>query len=274
MVRFKNNMIQGVGNIEMGNYANIDFVEESSNGHVLKLDRMLEYSDRFSTLGLDSAFIDKSLWYYLDKARTENPNVKQFVDLVEKVMKTSATSDALLGIKSSNFYTVLMPNNSKMNDALAAGLYPANIDVESDPAGSDKALRFLQGHFLLGQVFPDDNLPIIYPYSPMSDDPTSKVSSTILAISSDRLELTNEKTQVMAYKLKVGNSYFLRFYAKDITRGNKVLVKGNPAKSVGANNHLQVNRTKVTGTNYTRSNRMACKAVLHEVNNYLNFVDN
>jgi len=274
MVRFKNNMIQAIGNIEMGNYANIELVEETSNGHVLKLDRMLEYSDRSSTLGLDSAFMDHSLWYYLNKARTENPNVKQFVDLVEKVMKTSTTSDVLLGIKSSNFYTVLMPNNSAMSTALSAKLYPVNIDVESDPAGADKALRFLQGHFLVGQVFADDNLPIIYPYSPMSDNPTSKVSSTILAITSDRLELTNEKTQVVAYKLKVSNSYFLRFYAKNITRGNKVLVTGNPAYSVGANNHLQVNRTKVTGTSYPRSNRMACKAVLHEVNNYLYFVDN
>lgn len=274
MVRFKKNMIQAVGNIEMNNYANISFVEESSNGHVLKLDRMLEYSDRNSAQGLDTAFMDKSLWYYLNKARTENPNVKQFVDLVEKVMKTSTASDALLGIKSSNYYTVLMPNNAAMSKALSAGLYPANIDNETDPAGADKALRFLQSHFLAGQVFADDNLPIIYPFSPLSDDPTSKVVPTILAITSDRLELTNEKAQVVAYKLKIGNSYFLRFYAKNITRGNKVLVTGNPAYSVGANNHLQVNRTKVTGTNYLRSNRIACKAVLHEVNNYMNFVDN
>jgi uncharacterized surface protein with fasciclin (FAS1) repeats len=274
MIRFKNNVVQAIGNIEMNNSANLELVEESSNGHVFKLDRMLQYSDRSSSKALDTAYMDHSLWYYLDQARTENPNVKLFVDLVEKVMKTSTTSDALLGIKTSNFYTVLMPTNTAMSKALSAGLYPANIDNEADPAGSDKALRFLQGHFLVGQVFADDNLPIIYPFSPMSDNPTSKVCPTLLAISSDKLELTNEKTQVVAYKLKISNSYYLRFYAKNITRGNKVLVTGNPALSVGANNHLTVNRTKVTGTNNLRSNRMACKAVLHEVNNYLYFVDN
>jgi len=286
MVRFKQNKMQMVGDVDeersqpsVPSYVTLTPVEESSNGHVLKADRLLKYSRRTTTTP-DSMFNDRSLWYYLQLAKKENPDVSQFVDLVQKVMKSSS-SDDLLGIKASNFYTVLMPNNTAMNAAKNAQLYPTIIDPESDAKGTDKALRFCQSHFLVGKVFPDDNLPIIYPFSPLSDDAKQQICPTILTITSDRLGLTNEKTQVVAYKYWSGGTsttYSLRFYATDIKLGNTVLVQGNPAFNLGSASHLTVSRTKITARptgdyKVTRSNRMACKAVLHEVNGYLNFVD-
>jgi hypothetical protein len=275
-IRFKENLVQGVGDIDEGTYVTLTKVNEASNGHVLKADRLIKYSPTETGIG-DTAFTDKSLWHYLDQARSENPDDSVFVNLVEAVMKTSSTSDDLLGIKSSNFYTVLMPNNSAMTKARNAGLFPRNIDPDNDATGASKALRFLQAHFLVGQVFCDDNLPIIYPLSPLSDDPTSSVSPTLLGITSDELELTNEKTQVVAYKYALSSATnYLYFYAKDITRGNTVLVKGMPNLSSGRTNHVQVIRTKITGASdysKTQSNRMACKAILHTVNNYFSFTD-
>jgi len=280
MVRFKNNTIQAVGNIEDGSVVNMTKVQgDYNNGQVFELDGLLDYAPRRSETG-DAAYEDKTLWEYLDQARTENPDVKMFVDLVDSVMKTE--TGELLGVKVSNFYTVLMPNNKAMLKAQTAGLFPASIlttanYVDNDPEGVDNALRFLQGHFLVGSVFPDDNLPFIFPYSTMSDDPTCQVTPTLLAITNEDLDLTNEKTQVVAYKyMATSSTYSLRFYAKDIVRGTTKLVEGKPAKADGTNNHLQVSRTKITGAadySVTRSNRMACRAVLHEVNNYLNFID-
>jgi hypothetical protein len=114
----------------------------------------------------------------------------------------------------------------------------------------------------------------------LSDDPKQQICPTLLTITSDRLGLTNEKTQVVAYKYYsgTGTTYSLRFYATDIKRGNTVLEQGNPSVSVGAASWLTVSRTKITARatgdyKVTRSNRMACKAVIHEVNGYINFVD-
>ncbi|MDD2255878.1 MAG: hypothetical protein PHQ26_06620 [Bacteroidales bacterium] len=271
-LRFKNNKLQAIGNIEMGEEVTLTKVEEYPNGEVFSVDRPLQYSERNTPASLDTALRDKSLWFYLDKARKENPNVSKFVDLVEIVMKSS-DSEELLGIKSTNSYTVLMPTNTAMTKALNAALYPAVIDVEQDKSGYEKALRFLQGHFLQGQVLVDDNLPIIYPYSPLSDNPTSTIMPTILAVTNERLELINERTRVTAYKLKLGNNYQLRFYANSITRGNTTLVEGTPTWTAGALNHLTVQRAKATTGDYYRSNRMAARAILHEVNNYLRFED-
>jgi len=285
MVRFKNNKMQMVGDVDeernlpaVPSQITLTPVEESTNGHVFKADRLLKYSRR-TTATADSVFADRSLWYYIQLAKKENAEVSAFVDLVNAVMK-SKTNDDLLGVKAANYYTILMPNNTAMTAAKAAGLYPAIIDPESDPKGTDKALRFCQSHFLVGRVFPDDNLPIIYPFSPLSDDPKQQICPTLLTITSDRLGLTNEKTQVVAYKYYsgTGTTYSLRFYATDIKRGNTVLEQGNPSVSVGAASWLTVSRTKITARatgdyKVTRSNRMACKAVIHEVNGYINFVD-
>ena len=284
MVRFKQNKMQMVGDVDeststVTSQITLTPVEEATNGHVFRADRLMKYSRR-TTATADSIYSDRSLWYYIQLAKRENAEVSKFVDLVQKVMKTSTTSDDLLGIKAANFYTILMPNNTAMTAAQAAGLYPAIIDPETDPKGTDKALRFCQSHFIVGKVFPDDNLPIIYPFSPLSDDPKSQICPTLLTITSDKLGLTNEKTQVVAYKYYsgTGTTYSLRFYATDIKRGNTVLVQGNPAFGLGSASHLTVSRTKITARatgdyKVTRSNRLACKAVIHEVNGYFNFVD-
>jgi hypothetical protein len=284
MVRFKQNIMQMVGDVDEStstytSHITLTPVAEFPNAHVFIADSLLKYSRR-STTTLDTAYSDQSLLHYLQLARTENPEVSKFVDLVEKVMKTSTTSNDLIGVKATNFYTVLMPSNSAMNAALAAGLYPAIIDYETDPTGANKALRFVQSHFLVGKIIADDNLPIIYPFAPFADNPKEQVCSTLLSISNDSLGLINEKPKVVAYKYYAGfgTTYTLRFYAKDIVKGSTVLVKGNPAFSAGANSHLIVSRVKITyrpANDYkvTRSNRMACRAVLHEVNTYFNFVN-
>jgi uncharacterized surface protein with fasciclin (FAS1) repeats len=274
LIRFKQNKIQAVCDVEYGTYATVTPFASATNGNVFTIDQLPKYSPTNTSAGGDTMYTDRSLWYYLQQAKRDNPDDSIFVNLVSKVMLTS--TGELLGIKASNFYTVLMPNNAAMIRARNAGLFPVNILPESDPTGTDKALRFLQSHFLQGQIFADDNLSIIYPFSPLADDPSSKVCPTILSITSDALGLTNERTQVVAKKFNiVGTTNYLYFYAKNLTRGITTLVKGTPAPEVLKTNPyancLQVIRTKITGSTKNQSNQMACKAVLHTVNNYLNF---
>lgn len=281
LVRFKNNTIQGIGDVEEGSYATITPIAEYPNGHVLKVDKLMKYSPVETGVN-DTAYMDRTMWYYLNKARTENPDVEKFVDYVEVFMKNADGS--LLGINASNFYTVLMPNNTAMGKAITAGLLPSSLTVSEEPLAEEKAstnaaLRFLQGHFLQGRIIADDNLPIIYPADPQSNDYAQYTMPTILAITDDALGLANEKTQVMAYKRRASaTTNSLYFCALDITSGGEVKVKGNPAldplNTRAYTNHLAVKRAKLTNAEESaHSNRMACKAVLHEVNNYLNFVN-
>lgn len=283
VVRFKNNRIQGIGDIEDGTYATITPVAEYPNGHVLKVDRMLKYSpvESYSGGSADSAYCDRPLWYYLNKARTENTNVSTFVNYVEAFMLNS--DKELLGVSPSNFYTVLMPDNSAMTKAINAGLLPQSLAMSQQPSDEEKAfnakaVRFLQGHFLQGRILVDDNLPIIYPVDAKSDDYTRVTIPTILSVSDDKLGLTNEKTRVVAYKRRAtSSSNTMYFHATNIVSGGKIKVKGIPGDNSIANpndyrNHLAIKRTKLTSADETaRSNRLAAKAVLHEVNNYLNF---
>ena len=278
-----------VGDVDESNYnvspiveskVTLTPVETAPNGNVLMADRLLKYSRRSTPLTpADSQYTDRSLWYYIQLAGKENAEVSKFVDLVKKVMKTTSSSDELIGVKAANYYTILMPNNTAMTTALGQGLYPANIDPENDAKGADKALRFVLSHFVIGKVFPDDNLPIIYPFSPLSEDPTRQICPTMLAITNEKWGLTNVKTQVVAYKYPLSATTFqLRFYATDIKLGNTVVVQGNPSLNAGANSHQIVSRTKITARpandyKVTRSNRMACRAVIHEINGYFNFVD-
>ena len=283
LVRFKENRIQGIGDAEEGTWANVipvndhEDVVEYPNGHVLRVDKLLKYSP-LDSRDDDSAYTDRTMWYYLDLARTENPDVSLFVDYVEAFMKNA--DNTITGMKSSNFYTVLMPNNTAMKKAQAAGLLPGTAVMdEQDQSGTNKALRFLQGHFLQGRIICDDNLPIIYPVEATSDDYTSYILPTMLTITDEKLGLTNEKTRVKVYKRRASStSNTLYFCAQNITSGGQIKVKGFPEENAmneqAYRNHATVTRKKIANeSDMCHSNRMACKAVLHEVNNYIYFVN-
>ncbi len=274
MIRYKNNQLQAAGNIEDNSFVTVSKQEgDYNNGQVFNVDKLLEYSPRET--GVDDAkFKDLTLWDYLDRARTENPNVSDFVNYVEICLK-KLDSKELDGIKTEYFYTVLMPNNSAMTNAKNNGYLPTIDKITSDNANFDlnelaKATKFVNSHFLVGKVFADDGLENIYPVNPLS--PSEAVIPTILKITNEKLELVNKATQVKVYKYKSGSTWILRFEPQDVYRGNQLLIDGTIG--TGSVSYISgVNRGKVnaTATDNFRSNRIACKAVLHEVNNFLRF---
>jgi hypothetical protein len=90
---------------------------------------------------------------------------------------------------------------------------------------------------------------------------------TILKITDEKLGLTSATTRIEVTKTATG---LLNFMPQNITLGTQILVTGG----FGLSTTMRVQRGSVTGTtipNNFRSNRIACKAVLHEVNNFFTF---
>ncbi|GAB6010958.1 fasciclin domain-containing protein [Viscerimonas tarda] len=270
MIRYKDNKLQAAGNIEDGTFVTVTKEEdEFNNGYVFNTDGLLQYSPRNTKSGADK-YKDLPLWQYLVRARTENPNVSDFVNYVEKCLK-KIDSDELDGVKSELFYTALMPANSAMANARSTGHLPALDRVSGDyPDDLAKATMFINAHFLQGTVFADDGLEYLYPVNPMSVN--EALSSTLLKITNDKLNLVNKSTVVRISKYKSGSIWVLRFEPQDIRQGNLVLVDGTVGS--GAVDYINgVNRGKVNAaaTDNFRSNRIAGKAVLHEISNFIRF---
>jgi len=268
-VRYKDNQIQAAGNIEDNTYVNLTKLDDTYlNGTVWKADGLLQYSPRVTGGSDQLDFQDLSLWQYLDRARTENPNVKMFVDYLQRCIKTypdDNTSNALDNISAEQFYTVLMPNTAAMQSAINAGILPQIADVTPDnPEAFAKAVFFINSHIIQGQVFMDDNIPnYLYPTNAMSLN--SALVPVMAKANSETLGLTNQTLLLQISKTSAG---LLNFIPQNVTTGGNTLVTG------GTSGTVRVQRGKPAGTtipNNYRSNRIACKAVLHEVNNYITF---
>ena len=148
LVRYKDNKLQAAGNIEDGTYVTVTPVDGTfNNGSVYNVDKMLQYSPRESFTG-EERWSELTLWKYLERAKTQNPGVSTFVDYVEACLKNPST-DELDGIKTENFYTVLMVNNTAMNQAVARGHLPALASIlEGNLEAVAKATQFLNAHIL------------------------------------------------------------------------------------------------------------------------------
>ncbi len=268
-VRYKNNQIQAAGNIEDNTFVNLTKLNETYlNGTVWKADGLLQYSPRVSGASDDKKFRELTLWEYLDRARTQNPNVKLFVDYLQKCIKTypdDNTSTVLDGINSEQFYTVLMPNSSAMQSAMGAKLIPPIDSVSAAyPDAFARAAFFINSHILQGKVLVDDNIKnYLYPANANS---LNKALVPVMAkVNNEKLGLTNQSLLVEISKTTTG---LLNFVPQSVTQATKVLVTG------GVSGTVRAQRGKPSGTtipNNYRSNRIACKAVLHEVNNYFTF---
>jgi len=268
-VRYKDNQMQAAGNIEDNTYVNLTKLDETYlNGTVWSIDRLLQYSPRESGGSDDADFKDLTLWEYLDRARTQNPNVKTFVDYLQRCIKTypdDDTSTALDNISAEQFYTVLMPNTAAMQSAINAGVLPALADVNSgNPEAFAKAAFFINSHILQGRVLVDDNIiDYLYPVNAM--EPAKALVPVMAKVNSEALGLTNQTLLVEVSKTSAG---LLNFLPQNVAQGSTVLVRG------GVSGTVRVQRGKPAGTaipNNYRSNRIACKAILHEVNNYITF---
>jgi uncharacterized surface protein with fasciclin (FAS1) repeats len=267
-VRYKGNQIQAAGNIEDNTLVNLTKLNDTYlNGTVWKADQPLQYSPRVTGSTDDRKFRDLTLWEYLDRARTQNPNVKLFVDYLQRCIKTmpdDATSTALDGISTEQFYTVLMPNNTAMTAAITAKVIPPIDSINSAfPLAFARAAFFINSHIIQGRVYVDDNKTFLFPAN--ANSPNKALTPVLAKVNNEKLGLTNQSLLIEVSKTATG---LINWIPQNVVQGSKVLV------SATVSGTMRTQRGKPTGTtipNNYRCNRIACKAVLHEVNNYFFF---
>ena len=268
-VRYKDNQMQAAGNIEDNTFVNLTKLDETYlNGTVWSVDKMLQYSPRVTGSSDELKFRELTLWDYLNRTREQNPNVKTFVDYFQACIKTDPADNnnkALDGINTEQFYTILMPNTAAMNAAVTAGVLPPLADVvASNPEAFAKAAFFINSHIIQGRVFVDDNIRgYIYPVNPMSIN--EALVSVQAKVNNEALGITNQSLLVRVYK---GGTGLLEFEPQDVKQGNTTLVTGNRSGILRIQRGIPAGSTE---PNNYRSNRIACKAILHEINNSIRF---
>lgn len=253
LVRYKNNQLQAAGNVKDSTYVTVTADPTPYvNGTVYTIDRLLHYSQR-ETNGNDAAGWDQSVSILDDVTAylKEHPECSIFKKYYDATLEAHVKNY----ISTSDFHTVLIPTDERMQEALDAGLLPtvdavtANANGEMVTAGD-----FVLGHFLQGAVFADDGLDRVY----MSDAHYKKISnSTAVRITEGSLDLIAARTYVMAEKMGADNR--LVFGARDIEAGVISVVSGI--------NSQQGTNTVVRDIN--KSNVMARQGVIHQLDGFL-----
>ena len=275
IIRFKDNKLQATGNFEDGTYVTVKPVETYDNGTVYTMEyetssrEMLQFSPRKTYPSEESGWTSGTLWKHISKAGVDNRNVTDFVEYVRVALK-GTESDELAGISEEGFYTILMINNTSMNNARRDGLLPALLDLNAemdtltDGPLKIKASQFLRSHFLQGKVYPDDGLSYLFPYNATGTG--FEEVSTMYRITEESLGLVNRRTNVYVSKTTSGA---LSFVPQNVLDESKtvILVNGNAGRTVSVTRGA----VAVAQPDNFRSNRMAGRAVLHEVNGFFGY---
>lgn len=253
LVRYKNGQLQAAGNIKDSTYVTVTADETSYvNGTVYTIDRLLNYSQR-ETDGNNAAGWEQSASILDDvtaylAAHPECSLFKKYYD---------ATKDAhvINYISTSDFHTVLIPTDERMQELINAGMLPTVDEVTANANGEMiTAGDFVLGHFLQGAVFADDGLDRVY----MSDAHYKSITnSTAIRITEGSLDLIAARTYVKVEKMGTDNR--LVFGARDIEAGVISVVSGI--------NSQEGTNAVIRGID--KSNVMARQGVIHQFDGYL-----
>ena len=240
MIRYKNNQIQMGGNFDDNTIVTATPYKTFLNGQVLKVDKLLQYSRRVSLPSSPTGYTPKDLVDYITYANTTNVYVNKFYNYLILCLK-GETSD-LVGLSNDNTYTIFMPTNAAMDNAVKNGDLPdyALLQTGNDAAKA-KATQFILYHILKGKIFVDDGLSYIMPND----------------------QVIREETWPTAYRDVINDTYL--GVRKDAS-GN--LIVSSQSLSAGKTYSAKV-RTATVTRGITRSNFFGGKAVIHEINDYL-----
>ncbi len=258
MVRYKNNQLQWCGNVREGTTIQVIQILDGNgnnpyiNGQVFKESSLPNYSLRNTDASATDGWDEQSTLPFVTNYLAGNTQVSSFY----KYWK-ALNASSLLSIPDARYYTILIPDNNAISNAVAAGVLPsysswadANGNI-TDATKNSQVLTFIYNHFLDGTVFPDDGRQYI------TVDFLNNSSYTVSTLQSYTVNNETNKSKVTAYK-DSGN--FLNFKANDITDGSTTLVKGSGT--------VQVERV------FSGSNIIGPRCVIHQVNGYLNYTVN
>ena len=206
----------------------------------LTIDKLPQYSRRVSLPSAPEGYKSRNLVDYILDASSKNVYMDKFKNYLLLCLK-GETSD-LVGLSNDVTYTIFMPTNAAMDNAVKNGDLPDYTLLQSgDAAAKVKATKFILYHILKGKEFVDDGLSYIMPND----------------------QVIKEETWSTALKDVTDNTYLA--VRKDAS-GN--LIVSSQSLSAGKIYSAKV-RTATVTRGITRSNFFGGKAVIHEINDYL-----
>ncbi len=267
LVRYKNGQLQAYGNIKDGTVANVTLDNEKSyvNGAVYTIDRLLNYSPR------ETQTAEVTGWEQpiLEDAITEYLRAHSDCSLFKKYWDATYVKEQLRNyLSSSAHYTILVPTDTFMQEAINLGYIPtvASITPITNSDGTQTApdvnkvvaaANFLLGHMLEGGVYVDDGMERVYEAEAHY---TSSSSTTSIRLTEGSLDLVNAKTYVKISKDKA-NGNRLKFTARDLEYGQSTPVIGI-ASQKGTNTVVR---------HIDDSNIPARLSVIHKFDGFLHF---
>ena len=142
-IGYKNNTVFSSGNVDSNNVVRITGTKTSKNGRVYYIDRLLTFTPNsiganIEKLGLPTTSPYNYFWQYLRNSTIWENNVAKDIT----------------GIPSGSFYTLFIPNNAAIMNAVKDGLLPGNRTTGQPTFNPTAALekevvvRFIYYHFL------------------------------------------------------------------------------------------------------------------------------
>jgi uncharacterized surface protein with fasciclin (FAS1) repeats len=243
MLRYKNNQLQMVGNYDKDEWVTVTPGKKFLNGQVYTVDKLLQYTST-------ADFTDGEMTDYLAKAKATNPNISKAVEYMELFADNEKQKYAL---SKESMWTLLLPTNAAIDSAVAHGHIHTVSNIKtliSDPDAAKvligegrlaAAINFFRYHIIPGALYLDDG----YDKVTLS---SGKVYDFAVTTTNLKVELINN-TFLKVEKDKAANNK-LRFSTEKSAAFRSVAV--------------------VRGEN--RSNLFGPKAVIHEVDGYLQHV--
>lgn len=152
-IKYDNNKIYASGNFDAGNYLVTDSSKTLINGTVYYTHEVVP-AGKLSTGGL-LTFSENQIGYHINALAAADPaNFGSFNSFLISSSIWSASTQSILGTTAGNFYTILIPTNAAIVDAVKQGLLPGNtttgVPVFNPPLAldKDKVVRFLTYHIL------------------------------------------------------------------------------------------------------------------------------
>jgi uncharacterized surface protein with fasciclin (FAS1) repeats len=146
-IGFKNNTIFASGNVEAGQVVNVASSKTSKNGRVYYIDKILNFTESF-------------VGAQIEKLGTTPTTASSQYNYFWEFLKTStiwnATTKEITGVANGTFYTLFVPNNAAIMQAVKDGLLPGNTTtgvpnfVQSTQTNiqREQVVRFIYHHFL------------------------------------------------------------------------------------------------------------------------------
>jgi len=152
-IKYNNNQIVASGNVDKGNYLVVDSVHTLINGKCYYTHEVVP-TGATSTGGL-LTFTEKSVGTFINSLAAADPtNFGYFNSYLINSGLWDATNLAVVGMTNGAFYTIFIPTNAAITNAVKAGLLPGTVATGvptfNSAVATDRDLvnKFIQYHIL------------------------------------------------------------------------------------------------------------------------------